>query len=41
MRKKLIGFIILILALSILTVGIVNSEFNLINSLYEQMVLAP
>jgi len=37
MRKKLIGLIILIIALSLLTVGLVNSDYLGINSLYEQM----
>jgi len=37
MRKKLISFIILIIALSFLTIGLINSEYLLINSLYDQM----
>lgn len=41
MRKKLIGFIILILALSLLTIGIVNTQYALTNALYEQMILVP
>ncbi len=37
MRKKLIGLIIFIIALSFLTVGIINSDYLSINALYEQM----
>jgi len=37
MRKKLIGLIIFILALSLLTIGLINSDYLRINSLYEQM----
>ncbi len=37
MRKKLIGFIILIVALSLLTIGLINSEYLIINTLYDQM----
>lgn len=37
MRKKLIGLIIFIIALSLLTLGIINNDYLRINSLYEQM----
>lgn len=41
MRKKLIGFIILLLALSFLTVGIIEQQFADITMLYDQMILVP
>ena len=41
MRKKLIGFIILILALSFLTVGIIEQQFVDFALFYDQMVLVP
>lgn len=41
MRKKLIGFIILLIALSLLTIGIMEGEFNLITSIYNQMASIP
>lgn len=41
MRKKLIGFIIFLVALSLLTIGLINEEFILINSLYTQMAVIP
>jgi hypothetical protein len=41
MRKKLIGFIILLLALSLFTLGIINSDYAIINAIYEQMSLIP
>jgi len=41
MRKKLIGFIILLLALSFLTVGIIEQQFLDLVLLYDQMVLIP
>jgi hypothetical protein len=37
MRKKLIGFIIFLIALSLLTVGLINGEYLFIESLYTQM----
>jgi hypothetical protein len=37
MRKKLISFIILVIALSLLTIGLINSEYLVINTLYDQM----
>jgi len=41
MRKKLVGFIIFVVALSILTIGLINSEYLAINSLYDQMNFIP
>ena len=41
MRKKLIGFIIFLVALSLLTIGLINEEFLLINSFYGQMATIP
>jgi len=41
MRKKLIGIMILLMALSFLTIGILLSEFTLINPFYQQMVQVP
>jgi hypothetical protein len=37
MRKKLISFIILVIAVSLLTIGLINSEYLIINTLYDQM----
>ncbi|MFX1256605.1 MAG: hypothetical protein ACFFAN_02000 [Promethearchaeota archaeon] len=37
MRKKLIGFIILLIALSFLTLGIIEGQFALLNGFYEEM----
>ena len=37
MRKKLISFILLIVAISLLTIGLINSEYLIINALYDQM----
>lgn len=39
MRKKLIGFIILIIALSLLTIGLINGEYLIISNLYNQMII--
>ncbi len=41
MRKKLIGIIILLLALCFLTVGVINAQYDLINPFYEQMAAIP
>ena len=41
MRKKLIGFIIFIIALSLLTMGLINGEYLVINSIYDQMIFIP
>lgn len=37
MRKKLVGVILLLLALCFLTVGILQQNFTSINPFYEQM----
>jgi hypothetical protein len=41
MRKKLIGFIIFLVALSLFTIGLINGEYLLINTLYKQMAIIP
>lgn len=41
MRKKLISFVILLIALSLLTLGIIEAQYALINSFYEQMSKIP
>ncbi|MFW9936906.1 MAG: hypothetical protein ACFFA8_06355 [Promethearchaeota archaeon] len=41
MRKKLIGFIILLIALSLLTLGLINGEYTIFGAIYEQMTLIP
>ena len=41
MRKKLIGFIILLLALSFLTAGIIQQQYADFSILYNQMILVP
>ncbi len=37
MRKKLISFIILVIALSFLTLGLISGEYLIINTLYDKM----
>jgi len=37
MRKKLIGFLILLLALCFITVGILQQQYDSINPFYEYM----
>ncbi|MFO7797714.1 MAG: hypothetical protein ACQERB_14485 [Promethearchaeati archaeon] len=41
MRKKLIGIIILLIALSFLVYGIIFAQYTLINPLYNQMAAIP
>jgi hypothetical protein len=41
MRNKIIGIIILIITLSLLTVGIAQGQHNLIDVLYENMAGIP
>ncbi|MFX0141560.1 MAG: hypothetical protein ACFFDN_48430 [Candidatus Hodarchaeota archaeon] len=41
MRKKLIAIIILLIGISLLTIGIVEGQYNLISSFYEQMAAIP
>jgi hypothetical protein len=39
MRNKLIAIIILLVALSLIVIGIIQGQHLLINSLYEEMAL--
>jgi len=41
MRNKIIGVIILLIALSLLTIGIAQGQHNLINYFYDKMVAIP
>ena len=41
MRNKIIGIIILIIALSLLTIGIAQGQHTLIDVLYDKMVEIP
>lgn len=41
MRNKIIGIIILIIALSLLTIGIAQGQNNLINIFYDKMAGIP
>lgn len=41
MRNKLIALIILLLGLSLLTLGIMDSQFAVIRQFYEQMSVIP
>ena len=41
MRKILIGFIIFLVALSFLTIGIIEAQYSLISTFYEEMILIP
>jgi len=41
MRNKIIGIIILIIALSLLTIGIAQGQHNLINIFYDKMAGIP
>lgn len=41
MRKKLIGFILVLLALSLLTIGIIEAQYSIIGKLYEEMAGVP
>ena len=41
MRNKLIAIIFLLIGLSLITIGIIQGQYNLINSIYEQMVAIP
>jgi hypothetical protein len=41
MRNKIIGIIILIIALSLLTIGIAQGQHNLINTIYDKMAGNP
>lgn len=37
MRNKLIGLIIFLIGLSLLTIGIIEGQFNLISNIYDTM----
>ncbi|MFX1327392.1 MAG: hypothetical protein ACFE91_04525 [Promethearchaeota archaeon] len=41
MRNKLIAVIILLLGLSLLTIGLIEGQLNLINTIYEKMAIIP
>ncbi|MFW9999435.1 MAG: hypothetical protein ACFE9Q_02900 [Candidatus Hodarchaeota archaeon] len=41
MRNKLVAIIILLVGLSLLTIGIIQGQYYLVNSIYEQMVMIP
>ncbi len=41
MRNKLVAMIILLIGLSLLTIGIIEGQFNLINQIYDQMAVLP
>jgi len=41
MRNKLIAILILLIGISLITIGIVEGQYNLISSFYEQMVAIP
>jgi hypothetical protein len=41
MRNKIIGIILLLIGLSILTLGIIQGQQNVISILYNQMSLVP
>ncbi|MFX0041357.1 MAG: hypothetical protein ACFE8L_00465 [Candidatus Hodarchaeota archaeon] len=41
MRNKLIALLLLLLGLSLFTLGIMDSQFSLISQFYEQMAAIP
>lgn len=41
MRNKIIGVIILLIALSLLTIGIAQGQHNLLNIFYDKMSTIP
>jgi len=41
MRNKIIGIIILLIAISLLALGIAQGQQNLINGLYDKMAIIP
>ncbi len=41
MRNKLIAIIIMLIGLSLLSIGLIQGQYNSINPLYEQMILIP
>ncbi|MFX1567921.1 MAG: hypothetical protein ACFFCV_06095 [Promethearchaeota archaeon] len=41
MRNKIIAIIIMLIGLSLLSIGLIQGQYNLINTLYERMILIP
>lgn len=41
MRNKLIAIIILLIAISLISIGLIQNQYLLINSVYNEMVLIP
>ncbi|MHA1805612.1 MAG: hypothetical protein ACTSU4_13930 [Promethearchaeota archaeon] len=41
MRNKMIGILLLLIALSLLTLGIIEEQYSTLNSLYEKMASVP
>ena len=41
MRNKLIAMIIFLIGFSLLTIGIIEGQFNLINHIYDMMAKLP
>ncbi|MHA1724392.1 MAG: hypothetical protein ACTSXH_06060 [Promethearchaeota archaeon] len=41
MRNKMIGILLLLIALSLLTLGIIEEQYSPINNLYEKMASIP
>jgi len=41
MRNKLIAIIILLIGLSLLTIGIIQGQHLIMNLIYEQMIVIP
>lgn len=41
MRNRLIAIIILLIGISLLTIGIIEGQFNLISNLYKKMAAIP
>lgn len=41
MRSKIISILLLLIALSLLTIGIIEGQYNNIYSLYDKMVAIP
>ncbi|MHA1274939.1 MAG: hypothetical protein ACTSQS_16120 [Promethearchaeota archaeon] len=37
MRKKMVAIILLLIAISLLTIGIIQEQYTLINTFYKQM----
>ncbi len=41
MRNKLIAIIILLIAISLISIGLIQNQHLLINSVYNEMILIP